>query len=67
MALALVEECTLPVGELVTAKAPLGRLDKSPQMALLLPVVTESPADMTLDVTVLCDEAGTRPPVVVVE
>ncbi len=48
-------------------KAPPGQLDKSPPVAVLLLVVTESPAAVTLEVTVLREGEGTRPPVVVVE
>ena len=55
-----------PVAGLVTARVPPGRLDRSPPLAVLLPVVTESHAAVTLDVTMLCDVAGTRPPMVVV-
>ncbi len=64
--MALTEKCTLPVGGLVTARVPPGRLDKSPSVAVLLPVVTESPAAVTPEITVLYEVAGTRPPVVVV-
>ena len=66
VAVALAEKCPLPVGGLVTAKAPPGGLDKCPPVAVLLPVVTESPAAVTWEVTVLQELAGTRPPVVVV-
>ena len=67
VALALPKKCPLPEGWLVTAKVPPGRLDKSPPAAVLLPVVTASPAAVTLEVTALLEVAGTKPPVVVVE
>ncbi len=67
VALALVEKCTLPVGELVTARTPPGQLDSSPPVAILLLVVTESPTAVTLDVTELYEVAGTKPPVVAIE
>ena len=51
----------------MTTKVPPGRLDKSPPAAVLLPVVTASPAAVTLEVTALLEVAGTKPPVVVVE
>ncbi len=66
VAVALAEKCPLPVGRLVAAKALPGWLDKSPPVAILLPVVTESPAAVTREITVLQELAGTRPPVVVV-
>ena len=65
--MALPEKSTLPEGGLMTAKVPPGRLDKSPPVAVLLPVVTASPAAVTLEVTALLEVAGTKPPVVVVE
>lgn len=61
-----MEEWTLVSVELVPAKALPGWLDKSPPVAVLLLVVTESPASVMLRVTLLRDTAGTRPPVVVV-
>ena len=67
VAVALPEKCSLPEGGLVTAKVPPGRLDKSPPAAVLLPVVTASPAAVTLEITALLEVAGTKPPVVVVE
>ncbi len=53
VAVALAEKCTLPEGGLVTARVLPGQLDKSPPVAILLPVVTESPAAVTPEVTVL--------------
>ncbi len=67
VALALAEKCPLPEDGLVTAKVPPGQLDKSPSMAVLLPVVIASPAAVTLEVAALLEVAGTKPPVVVVE
>ena len=67
VAVAFPEKCTLPEGGLVTAKVPPGQLDKSPPVAVLLPVVIASPAAVTLEVTALQEVAGTKPPVVVVE
>ena len=65
--MALAEKCPLPVGGLVTAKAPPGWLDKSPTVAVSLPVVTESPEAVIREVTVLQELAGMRPPEVVVD
>ena len=67
VAVALPKKCPLPEDGPVTAKVPPGRLDKSPPVAVLLPVVITSPAAVTLEVTALLKVAGTRPPVVVVE
>ena len=54
------------VGWAGTRKGTTRLAGQSPPVAVLLLVVTESPAAVTFEVTVLRDAAGTRPPVVVV-
>ena len=63
----LPKKCPLPEDGPVTPKVPPSLLDKSPLVAVLLPVVITSPAAVTLEVAALLEVAGTRPLVVVVD